>query len=205
MSQKLSVPLSRLFLECAESDPNAGAHDPSGGSNASGKRKPDANHGTSRKRADDEEEDPDRNGTEESDDLDNNSGDTKRAKMGECQRWPCPYRKRHPTRFNVRDYSQCVLNTFGNMALLNPCEVRTGKDDQEDPEEGLSAEKYECLAKRNKSEKVDTWDALWMLLFPGDATIPSPREQPHLYQTITELRSHTCVTDTTNVQIMKGQ
>lgn len=30
----------------------------------------------------------------------------------------CPYRKRNPLRFNVREYGSCALNSFADMALL---------------------------------------------------------------------------------------
>lgn len=55
------------------------------------------------------------------------------------------------------------------------CKLRTGQDDWQDPEDGLSEDKYnDSLAKRSNREKVDTWDALWRLLFPADDAIPRP-------------------------------
>lgn len=56
------------------------------------------------------------------------------------------------------------------------CEPRTGHDDLQDPEEGLSAKKYISLTKRSKDEKVNQWDAVWGVLFPTDVDVPRPRK-----------------------------
>ena len=63
-----------------------------------------------------------------------------------------------------------------HLRQADVCEIRTGQDDLQDPEDGISAEMYDSLTKRSKGEKVDTWDALWKFLFPLDDAVPSPRE-----------------------------
>lgn len=56
------------------------------------------------------------------------------------------------------------------------CKIRTSKGELQDPEDGLSEEKYESLTKRSKDEKVDTWEALWGRLFTADEAVPTPRK-----------------------------
>lgn len=63
-----------------------------------------------------------------------------------------------------------------HLRQANVCKLRTSQEELQDPEDGLSDEKYDSLTKRNKGEKVDTWDALWRLLFPMDDAVPSPRK-----------------------------
>jgi hypothetical protein len=58
----------------------------------------------------------------------------------------------------------------------NVCEKRSGQDDEQRPENGLSAKKYKALTKRGKGDKVDTWDALCKFLFPDDQIVPNSRE-----------------------------
>lgn len=114
----------KLLVSCtspgADDDnirPNMGGQGASGPANTNRKRKQHAGHGDHRKGGDDDEEDPKGNSPEDSDDP-GWAGDKKRARVDDCQRFPCPYRKRHPTRFNVRKHPQCALNTFASMALL---------------------------------------------------------------------------------------
>lgn len=63
-----------------------------------------------------------------------------------------------------------------HLLQANFCEIRSIQGEVEDPEDDLSAERYESLTKRSKSEKIDTWDALWRFLFPSDESVPSPRK-----------------------------
>ncbi|KAI3400789.1 hypothetical protein diail_1998 [Diaporthe ilicicola] len=118
MSKTSSNSSNRLCVDCGDTNPSVNGHGTSGDANADEKRNRDEGRGNPRKRANDNDGGPSRNGSEEFENAETNPGDTKRVKTDDCQRLPCPYRKRHPTKFNVREYSQCVLNTFGNMALL---------------------------------------------------------------------------------------
>ena len=61
-----------------------------------------------------------------------------------------------------------------HLLQANFCAIRSSQGELQDPEDGLSAEMYESLTKRGKSEKIDTWDALWRFLFPLDESVPSP-------------------------------
>lgn len=107
--------------------PCAGGNDPGnkmGGqeapvvANANRKRKQDASHGDRRRRGGDDDEHPDGNSPEDFDNPEDWAGDKKRARIHDCQKFPCPYRKRNPIRFNVRKHRECALNTFASMALL---------------------------------------------------------------------------------------
>lgn len=114
-------PSIRLTALCADGDdpgPDMEVQDTPAVANTNRKRKQGVDSGNRRKRGDDDDEYPNRDDPEDFDDPDDWSGDKKRARLDDCQKFPCPYRKRHPTRFNVREYSQCALNTFGSMALL---------------------------------------------------------------------------------------
>ncbi|KAJ4289452.1 hypothetical protein N0V88_006932 [Collariella sp. IMI 366227] len=57
----------------------------------------------------------------------------------------CPYRKRNPLRFNVRDYYVCATHSFADMSQL-----------------------------KSLKAKIDNWVSLWKLLFPADKVIPDP-------------------------------
>lgn len=101
-----------------DSSPDMEVQDTPAEATTNRKRKQGADGGNRRKRGDDDDGHPGRNDREDLDDRDDWSGDKKRARIDECQKFPCPYRKRNPTRFNVRDHQSCALNTFGSMALL---------------------------------------------------------------------------------------
>ncbi|KAH7008357.1 hypothetical protein EDB80DRAFT_435053 [Ilyonectria destructans] len=47
-----------------------------------------------------------------------NSSPPERKKVKECVRFSCPYRKRNPLRFHVRDHLNCATQSFSSMTLL---------------------------------------------------------------------------------------
>jgi hypothetical protein len=51
----------------------------------------------------------------------------------------------------------------------------------DDPEDGISDEVDEILAQRRNDLKISSWDRLWQVLFPFDATIPSPGMRSQLF------------------------
>lgn len=106
---------------CADGDgsgPNLGGQAASGAGNGNRKRKQGSGHSNNRGNRDNDGETPNGNGADDFDDTEDWSGDKKRARVDHCQKLPCPYRKRNPTRFNVRKHTQCALNSFASMALL---------------------------------------------------------------------------------------
>lgn len=115
----------RLHVSCTtpcvdgnDTDPNMGDQEASGGANGNRKRKQGSGHGNRRNKRDNDDQYPNGNGLEDFDDPEEWSGDKKRARVDDRQKLPCPYRKRNPTRFNIRKHHQCALNTFTDMALL---------------------------------------------------------------------------------------
>ncbi|KUI67814.1 hypothetical protein VM1G_02963 [Cytospora mali] len=58
---------------------------------------------------------------DDDDEADDDQGDpvrTKKRKTGKCEDLSCPFRRRNPVRFNVREYRQCAFTSFQNLALL---------------------------------------------------------------------------------------
>lgn len=52
-------------------------------------------------------------------DQGNNAQKAKKLKTGKkSHNFSCPFRKRNPIRFNVRDHTSCALNPFADFALL---------------------------------------------------------------------------------------
>jgi len=49
-------------------------------------------------------------------------------------------------------------------------------DDQSgmDPEDGITQKIISSLEARSVRAKIDNWNSLWKLLFPGDHEIPDP-------------------------------
>lgn len=117
VTRKLLVSCTSPSADGDNTPPDMGGQEAPGPANTNRKRKQHVGHGDYREGGDDDDEYPQRNSPEDSDDPDW-AGDKKRARVDDCQRFPCPYRKRNPTRFNVRKYHQCALNTFASMALL---------------------------------------------------------------------------------------
>lgn len=55
----------------------------------------------------------------------------------------------------------------------NGCQsVKSAGSKVENPEDGLSAEGLKRLDNRKAQDKIQSWQALWRLLFPGDADVP---------------------------------
>lgn len=52
------------------------------------------------------------------DGVDSDPGNVKKQKTGDVGKLSCPFRKRNPTRFNVRSYDRCALGSFQTLALL---------------------------------------------------------------------------------------
>lgn len=117
-NRRLSIQPTTFCAAGEDSGPDMEVQDSPADANTNRKRKQGADGGNRRKRGDGDDEHPSRNDPEDLDDRDDWSGDKKRARIDDCQKFPCPYRKRNPTRFNVRDHQSCALNTFGSMALL---------------------------------------------------------------------------------------
>ncbi|KAG6355482.1 hypothetical protein INS49_003444 [Diaporthe citri] len=210
-TRSLPVSFTSPCVDGNDHGPKMGGQETPGATNANRKRKQGAGHGDRLRSGGDDDEHPNGNGPEDFDNPEDWSGDKKRARVDDCQRFPCPYRKRNPIRFNVRKHRECALNTFASMALLKRhiklfhmldtqgpscvrcercfqtkdykehlrqeivCKIRTSKGELQDPEDGLSEERYDSLTKRSKDEKVDTWDALWGRLFAADEAAPVPR------------------------------
>lgn len=115
----------RLHVSCTtpcadgnDTDPNMGDQEASGGANGHRKRKQGSGHSNRRKKRDNDDRYPNGKSPDDFDDPEEWSGDKKRARVDDRQKLPCPYRKRNPTRFNIRKHHQCALNTFTDMALL---------------------------------------------------------------------------------------
>ncbi|KAM7183048.1 hypothetical protein V8F33_013832 [Rhypophila sp. PSN 637] len=119
-------------------------------------------------------------------------------------RLSCPYRKRNPLRFNVRDYHSCASQPYPDISQLKRhvkvfhkqrpvercprCKKGFGtKEEVErhlvvpsnqicdvkalpppDPEDGINDAIEDCLNGRKANTKIDSWESLWHLLFPGD-------------------------------------
>lgn len=118
ITRKLPVLHNSPCTDGGDHGSKTGGQEASGVVDANGKRKQGAGHGRHRKRDDENDQRQNQDGPDDFDDPEDWSGDRKRARIDDCQRFPCPYRRRHPTRFNVREYHQCALNTFASMALL---------------------------------------------------------------------------------------
>ncbi|KAK4152298.1 hypothetical protein C8A00DRAFT_16381 [Chaetomidium leptoderma] len=101
----------------------------------------------------------------------------------------CPFRKRNPVRFNVRDFQSCAVQPFSDMTLLKRAmrtqkaldeHVSVGRDQictpqkvlsSADPEDGITLGVEELLNERKADGKIHSWDSLWRLLFPEDCDI----------------------------------
>ncbi|KAL2195609.1 hypothetical protein P885DRAFT_79048 [Corynascus similis CBS 632.67] len=102
----------------------------------------------------------------------------------------CPFRKRNPLRFNVRDSQACAVMAWQNISLLKQAmgsrealeaHASVGKDQicdprtvpsSADPEEGITSGIEDILNDRKAGTKIDDWTSLWRLLFPGDIEVP---------------------------------
>lgn len=112
------VPMALASPHADNENPDIGSQEVPDLFNANGKREKGAGRGHHRKKDEGGDEYPSRDDPDDFSDPENLSGDRKRVRIGDIEKFPCPYRKRHPTRFNIREYHQCALNTFATMALL---------------------------------------------------------------------------------------
>lgn len=118
ITRKLPVSLTSPCTDGEDIGSNIDGQEAARVLSANGKRKQGAGHGRHRKRDDNDDQYPNGDGPDDFDDPDGWSGDRKRVRIDDFQKFPCPYRKRYPTKFNVREHHQCALNTFASMALL---------------------------------------------------------------------------------------
>lgn len=116
---------------------------------------------------------------------DDTSGEDKPQQRSIEEGFACPFRKRNPLRFNIREHPDCSLGSFRTMAVLKrhimnahpvpkPC-VDVGRLQDShvvDPEDGITSETTKILQGRSTS-RVATWESLWTLLLPGDTEPPS--------------------------------
>ncbi|KUI53176.1 hypothetical protein VP1G_00766 [Cytospora mali] len=131
---------------------------------------------------------------DDDDEADDDQGDpvrTKKQKTGKGENLSCPFRRRNPVRFNVRDYRQCAFTSFQNLALLKcnmACENEEEKtehlaadprcpqlndhDELVDPEDGITRKALSTLTERKYEDKVSSWKGIWELIFPSDQNIP---------------------------------
>ncbi|KAF6790702.1 ankyrin repeat protein [Colletotrichum sojae] len=112
---------------------------------------------------------------------------TRKKKTKSQGRLSCPYRKRNPLRFNVRDHQSCALVDHETISSLNHlqvpseliCSPRSAQpgvpSSDTDPEDGITPEVERKLAERKSKKQVLSWDSLWRTLFPID-TIVLPEE-----------------------------
>ncbi|KAL1835634.1 hypothetical protein VTJ49DRAFT_6301 [Mycothermus thermophilus] len=157
-------------------------------------------------------------GTDPSGGSGDGSAGGKRRKVSSTQVQPpkvrlsCPFRKRNPVRFNVREFHGCAVQDFPDIYLVKrhvksfhrqntptfpyprcrrPMGSQEALDEHAsvdvdqicpvrkvsatpDPEDGITTEIEGALNERKADGKIDSWEALWNLLFPGDRVIPEP-------------------------------
>ncbi|ROW13545.1 hypothetical protein VPNG_04490 [Cytospora leucostoma] len=114
------------------------------------------------------------------------------------QAYPCPFRRRNPVVFNVRDQEQCARRPFADIQELKYvmeiqpnfatthtdmitgvpadeiCDVESASTYSSE-ENGITEEMDRVLADR---KKVRTWAQIWRLLFPQDTAVLDPDFQP---------------------------
>ncbi|KAK0710130.1 hypothetical protein B0T26DRAFT_679449 [Lasiosphaeria miniovina] len=118
---------------------------------------------------------------------------------GERVQYQCPFRKRNPVRFNVRDHESCARTPFHSISglrvfrcrrcrsdfeseasldshIMQPreymCELRSAPG-SDDPEDGVTDGVYQVLAREKDEFAGWTWDKLWRAIFPGSEEIPN--------------------------------
>ncbi|TLS29992.1 hypothetical protein PpBr36_03058 [Pyricularia pennisetigena] len=114
----------KIAADCGENsldDSGSGSQAPSHAAVASATQKKHARakrHGeSSNRRGDDDSEDDTNNNQDQEDNSTGRQDDrhlSKRDRVG----FSCPFRKRNPLRFNIRDWSNCALQPFANITLL---------------------------------------------------------------------------------------
>ncbi|KAK3392548.1 hypothetical protein B0T20DRAFT_361272 [Sordaria brevicollis] len=130
-----------------------------------------------------------------------NGGGNKRAKMAVesgGQGLSCPFRKRNPKKFNIRDHLYCAVRPLDDITLLKCkedmqsrealdahiqlprdkiCSPQEGPASR-DPEDGITAQVENLLNNRKANAKIANWESLWGILFPSDAVVPKPDFEP---------------------------
>ncbi|KAL0470403.1 hypothetical protein QR685DRAFT_571524 [Neurospora intermedia] len=130
-----------------------------------------------------------------------NDGGNKRARitteLGD-QGLSCPFRKRNPERFNIRDHQQCAVRPFDNIYELKCKEdmrsreavqahLAVPRDSICSPQEGIASrnpedgitDRHEFLLNNRKADgKIDNWQDLWHNLFGLDEEVPDPDFEP---------------------------
>ncbi|KAK5651921.1 hypothetical protein OQA88_11580 [Cercophora sp. LCS_1] len=110
------------------------------------------------------------------------SGDTSNPKKIKTEQYPCPFRKRNPLRFNVRQYVHCAKGPFQGMTDLKKHIVKYhGQQqveyrlDQGAPQASADERLTDmmCQRLRRRTEHFE-WTTLWHALFPDDRHIPEP-------------------------------
>ncbi|KAK7727343.1 hypothetical protein SLS63_007165 [Diaporthe eres] len=87
-----------------------------------------------------------------------------RATLHEASKpYSCPFRKRNPVMFNVRDHEHCAKRPFFGMQELNAAPDNVIED-------GITEEMDRALAERTPRHSVKTWEQIWKLLFPQDVS-----------------------------------
>lgn len=122
-SQAFCLPIRNLPIQNSGAPGDVGdadvrARDQGGnaGSSNGNKRKNKAASGQGRNHSYEDEESLDDSSEE---DQGNNTQKPKKLKTGKkSHNFSCPFRKRNPNRFNVREHSSCALNPFADFALL---------------------------------------------------------------------------------------
>ncbi|KAI5928768.1 hypothetical protein F4810DRAFT_705700 [Camillea tinctor] len=123
------------------------------------------------------------NRDDDQDDRDDNASlrsrhkdQSKNASFEDCY-FSCPYRKRNPRRFNVRDHSSCATKKLRGIHELKE-HIRlvhrrhvcfSGPDSH--PEDGITREVENILEKPARLA-ISDWNTLWRLLFPSDQYVP---------------------------------
>ncbi|KAL1858151.1 hypothetical protein Daus18300_010032 [Diaporthe australafricana] len=160
VSQILCFPIRTLPVQNSEGQCDAGESDTrardQSKSNGRKKRKSNEPPGNSRNR-NDQDEDDSCDSQEEDDSNAHQKGKKPKLEKND-ENLSCPFRKRNPTRFNVRDH---VRNSV----------------DLEDPEDGITKEVLRDLTARTNGDKIDSWESVWTRLFPND-TVPKRDHEP---------------------------
>ncbi|KAK0634151.1 hypothetical protein B0T14DRAFT_508476 [Immersiella caudata] len=100
---------------------------------------------------------------------------------GAPQPLACPFRKRHPLRFNIRDASSCCrpFNTISDVIHhLIVSHSRMSDKEAIDPEDGIGfamvASLYDRASKDRDSNAGSGWSSMYQAIFPKDLDMPSP-------------------------------
>ncbi|KAK8118104.1 uncharacterized protein PG998_006385 [Apiospora kogelbergensis] len=117
----------------------------------------------------------------------------KRLRMDHVVAYGCPYRKRDPLVFNVRDFPSCALTKFPSIPMVKRHVLKDHQNaaasgnitDQlchhgveATMEKAREAEIGQRLRSRRANDQVLDWDSLWNVLFPADMDIPIGEYEP---------------------------